>query len=59
MQYYVVTFTHTKIVGWAIYLHAHVSYLKKLLAEEKTADFRPGRRDSGPQRAACLQGNRP
>ena len=28
MKYYVVTFTHTKIVGWAIFLHAHVKYLK-------------------------------
>ena len=35
MQYYVVTFTHNKIVGWAIYLHAHVKYLKKLLEEKK------------------------
>ena len=34
MKYYVVTFTHTKIVGWAIYLHAHVKYLKKLLKED-------------------------
>ena len=28
MKYYVVTFTHTKIVGWAVFLHAHVKYLK-------------------------------
>ena len=30
MQYYVVTFTHTKLAGWAAHLHAHVSYLNKL-----------------------------
>ena len=35
MQYHVVTFTHTKIFGWAVCLHAHVKYLKKLLAEDK------------------------
>ena len=35
MKYYVVTFTHTKIVGWAIFLHAHVKYLEKLLSEKK------------------------
>ena len=35
MKYYVVTFTHTKIVGWAIFLHAHVKYLKKLLDGKK------------------------
>ena len=35
MQYHVVTFTHTKIFGWAVYLHAHVKYLKKLLKEDK------------------------
>ena len=35
MQYHVVTFTHTKIFGWAVYLYAHVKYLKKLLKEDK------------------------
>ena len=42
MQYHVVTFTHTKIVGWAIYLHAHVKYLKKLLKEDKLQISGPG-----------------
>ena len=42
MKYYVVTFTHTKIVGWAIFLHAHVKYLKKLLAENKLQISGPG-----------------
>lgn len=42
MQYYVVTFTHTKIVGWAIFLAAHVKYLKKLLAEDKLQISGPG-----------------
>lgn len=42
MQYYVVTFTHTKIVGWAIYLYAHVRYLKKLLKEDKLQISGPG-----------------
>ena len=42
MQYHVVTFTHTKIFGWAIYLHAHVKYLKKLLAEDKLQISGPG-----------------
>ena len=42
MKYYVVTFTHTKIVGWAIFLHAHVKYLKKLLAEDKLQISGPG-----------------
>lgn len=42
MQHYVVTFTHTKIVGWAVYLHAHVKYLKKLLAEDKLQISGPG-----------------
>ena len=27
MNYYVVTFTHTKIVGWVIFLHAYVKEL--------------------------------
>ena len=42
MQYYVVTFTHTKIVGWAIFLYAHVKYLKKLLKEDKLQISGPG-----------------
>lgn len=42
MQYYVVTFTHTKIVGWALHLHAHVKYLKKLIAEDKLLVSGPG-----------------
>ena len=42
MKYYVVTFTHTKIVGWAIYLYAHVKYLKKLLKEDKLQISGPG-----------------
>ncbi len=42
MQYYVVTFTHTKIFGWAVYLHAHVKYLKKLLKEDKLQISGPG-----------------
>ena len=42
MQYYVVTFTHTKIVGWAIFLHAHIKYLKKLLREDKLQISGPG-----------------
>lgn len=42
MQYYVVTFTHTKLVGWAEHLHAHVKYLKKLLAEDKLQISGPG-----------------
>ena len=42
MKYYVVTFTHTKIIGWAIYLPAHVRYLKKLLKEGKLQISGPG-----------------
>ena len=42
MQYYVVTFTHTKIVGWAIFLYSHVRYLKKLLKEDKLQISGPG-----------------
>ena len=34
--------SHTKIVGWAIYLHAHVKYLKKLLKEDKLQISGPG-----------------
>ena len=37
-----VTFTHTKLLGWAIYLHAHVQYLKKLLKEDKLQISGPG-----------------
>ncbi len=42
MKYYVVTFTHTKIAGWTTFLHAHVSYLKKLLKEDKLQISGPG-----------------
>ena len=42
MKYFVVTFTHTKIVGWAIYLYTHVKYLKKLLKEDKLQISGPG-----------------
>lgn len=42
MQYYVVTFTHTKIVGWTIFLPAHISYLKKLIKEDKLQISGPG-----------------
>ena len=42
MQYHVVTFTHTKLFGWAVYLHAHVKYLKKLLKEDKLQISGPG-----------------
>lgn len=42
MQYHVVTFTHTKIIGWAIYLYAHIKYLKKLLKEDKLQISGPG-----------------
>ena len=42
MKYYVVTFTHTKIVGWAIFLRAHIRYLKKLLKEDKLLVSGPG-----------------
>lgn len=35
LKYYVVTFTHIKIIGLAIYLYAHVRYLKKLLKGDK------------------------
>ena len=42
MKYYVVTFTHTKMVGWSTFLHAHVSYLKKLLKEDKLQISGPG-----------------
>lgn len=30
MKYYVVTFTHTRIFGWLVFLYAHIRYLKKL-----------------------------
>ena len=42
MQYHIVTFTHTKLFGWAVYLHAHVKYLKKLLKEDKLQISGPG-----------------
>ena len=42
MRYYVVTFTHTKIVGWAVYLLAHIRYLKKLIKEDKLQISGPG-----------------
>lgn len=42
MQYYVVTFTHTKIVGWAVFLPAHISYLKKMIREGKLQISGPG-----------------
>ena len=42
MKYYVVTFTHTKMIGQGTYLHAHVSYLKKLLKEDKLQISGPG-----------------
>lgn len=42
MQYYVVTFTHTKIVGWTLYLPAHINYLKKLIKEDKLQISGPG-----------------
>ena len=35
MQYYVVTFTHTRIFGWLVYLYAHIKYLKKLIRQGK------------------------
>ena len=38
----VVTFTHTKLFGWAVHLHGHVKYLKKLLAEDKLQISGPG-----------------
>ncbi len=52
MQYYVVTFTHTKLFGWAVHLHGHVSYLKKLLKEDKLQISGPG--VSTPVRSAQL-----
>ena len=42
MQYYVVTFTHTKLAGWAAHLHAHVEYLNKLIDEGKLQISGPG-----------------
>lgn len=42
MQYYVVTFTHTKIVGWAVFLAAHVRYLKKMIRDGKLQISGPG-----------------
>ncbi len=42
MQYYVVTFTHTRIFGWLVYLYAHIKYLKKLIKEGKLQISGPG-----------------
>lgn len=42
MEYYVVTFTHTKIVGWACFLLAHVNYLKKMIKDGKLQISGPG-----------------
>ena len=42
MQYYVVTYTHTKLVRWAIYLYAHIKYLKKLVKQGKLQISGPG-----------------
>ena len=42
MKYYVVTFTHTKIIGWLIYLKAHIDYLNKLISENKLQISGPG-----------------
>lgn len=42
MEYYVVTFTHTKLVRWALFLPAHVSYLKKMIRDGKLQISGPG-----------------
>lgn len=42
MKYYVVTYTHTKMVGWTTYLHAHVKYLKDLVKKGKLQISGPG-----------------
>ena len=42
MQYYVVTFTHTRIFGWLVYLYAHIKYLKKLIRQGKLQISGPG-----------------
>ena len=42
MQYYVVTFTHTRIFGWLVYLYAHIRYLKKLIRQGKLQISGPG-----------------
>ena len=42
MQYYVVTFTHTRIFGWLVYLYAHIRYLKKLIKQGKLQISGPG-----------------
>lgn len=42
MEYYVVTFTHTKIVGWAFFLLAHIEYLKKMIKDGKLQISGPG-----------------
>ena len=52
MKYYVVTFTHTKLIGWTLFLHAHVRYLKKLIKEDKLQVSGPG--VGTPVRSALL-----
>lgn len=42
MQYYVVTYTHTKLVRWAIYLYSHIKYLKDLVKQGKLQISGPG-----------------
>ena len=42
MQYYAVTFIHTKLVGWTLFLYAHIRYLKKLLKEDYLQISGPG-----------------
>ena len=42
MEYYVVTYTHTKIIPWAIFLYPHIRYLKKLVKEGKLLVSGPG-----------------
>ena len=42
MKYHVVTFTHTKLFGWLVYLYAHIRYLKKLIKQGKLQISGPG-----------------
>lgn len=42
MQYYVVTYTHTKLFGWFMHLYAHISYLKKLVKKGTLQVSGPG-----------------
>ena len=42
MKYYVVTFTHTRILGWLLYLYAHIKYLKRLIKQGKLQVSGPG-----------------